>query len=261
MILLILFVPPFSTADTAEPEQITPLADTYVDAWNITSTYGDRDYLEVAEYADGFSITVLMFDLSDISHVPSASSEITLRLYCFAVPSRHVVGVHWCVNNTWNEANLTFVSFSGFSRTAAEDAVLVDSIDVWYEWEVTNLATEAMEENYDKMTLALEVEDPLEGSALSWFASKDQTAQDRLEFSPQLVFAYLEPETGSNDTIVILVVGLMITATTAFVTYRFLTRGARKTRHRKARTRSRTNSARDNWRLLRKQNIRRNIRV
>lgn len=238
-ILLILLVSLSPITDASEPETIMPLADTYVDAFSVDSVYGERDFLEVSDYASGFSVVALMFDISKVSHVLNASSEVKLRLYCFdpqnQPPSRHVVGVHWCVNNTWNEENLTFVSFGGFFRTAAEDAVIVDSIDVWYEWNVTNFIGEAIEENYDRITLTLEVEDPLEGIARSFYASKDQTTPEMREYSPQLVFTYLEPQTDSSNTPIKVALGLMVTVAIVFLAYKFSKRYTRKKRrtHRK----------------------------
>ena len=234
VILLMLFVSSSLISKASIPETILPLADTYVDAFSVDSAYGERDYLEVSDYASGLSIVALMFDVSKVSHVPNATSEIKLRLYCFYVTSPHIVGVHWCVNNTWNEENLTFVLFREFSRTAAEDAVIVDSIDVWYEWKVTNLVSKAMEENYEKITLTLEVEDPLEGQALSRYASKDQTTQEMREYSPQLVFTYLEPNTNSLDTIIKVALGLTVAVAIAFLAYKFSNRHTRKRWHRKS---------------------------
>jgi len=230
-ILLILFVSSSLTANASEPETIIPLGDTYVDAFSFDSAYGDRDYLEVSDYASGLSIILLMFDLSKVSHVLNASSEIKLRLYCFHVPSSHVVGVHWCVNNTWNEENLTFVSFGGFFKTDPEDFVIVDS-DIWYEWEVTGFVSKAMEENYEKITLTLEVIPPSEGIAR--FASKDQPT----EYSPQLVFTYTETETNSPDIIIIVALGLTVTVAIVFLAYKFSKRHKTKTRHRKIRSKS-----------------------
>ena len=106
IILLILFFSSSFIANASEPETIMPLADTYVDAWESTLSHGDRDYLEVSDYASGFSIVLLMFDISWVLNVPS---EVKLRLYCFSVAYPHIVGIHWCVNNTWNEENLTSV--------------------------------------------------------------------------------------------------------------------------------------------------------
>ena len=231
-ILLILLVSSSRIANASEPKTITPLADTYVDAWNATTPYGDRDYLEVSDYASGLCIASLMFDLSEVSHVLNASSEIKLRLYCFSVASPHIVGVHWCVNNTWNEENLTFAIFSGFFRTAPESVVKVTS-DEWYEWKVTNFVSKAVEENYEKITLTLEVEDPLEGTARSLYASKDQTTQEMRGYSPQLVFTYLEPKANSMDTITKVALGLTATAAIACLAYKLSKRRTRKKRHQK----------------------------
>lgn len=236
-ILLILFVSSSLISNASEPETIIPLADTYVDAFSADSPYGDRDYLEVSDYASGLSIITLMFDISKVSHALNASSEIKLRLYCFYVASPHIVGIHWCVNNTWNEENLTFVSFSGFYRTNPEDVVRVDAIDVWYEWNVTNFVRNAVEENYEKITLTLEVKDTLEGPARSLFASKDQTPQDR-EYSPQLVFTYTKTETNSLDIIIIVASGLTATAIIVFLAYKLSKRHKTKTRHHKTRSKS-----------------------
>jgi len=222
IILLMLVVSSWSTTKASEPTIITPIADTYVDVEEIDSAHGDRDYLEVSEHVSGLlSIIALMYDISKISHIVNASSQIKLRLYCFQVNSPHIVGVHWCVNNTWNEENLTFVSFGGFSRTAAEDAVIVDRIDVRYEWKVTNFVSKAIEENYEKVTLTLEVEDPLKGVALSRFASKDQTTQEMREYSPQLVFTYLEPQTNPLDIPIKVTLGLTVIGAIIFLTYKF----------------------------------------
>lgn len=234
-ILLILFVFSAFIANASkcerinsEPETITPLADTYLDGFSVNSNYGNRDYLEVSDYANGFSIVALMFDISKVSYNLNASSEIKLRLYCFNFTSPHIVGVHWCANNTWNEENVTFVSFSGFFRTSSESAVGVTSIDFWYEWKVTNIVRKAMEENYENITLTLEIEDPLGGIALSRFASKDQTTQEMQEYSPQLVFTYLEPEADSMDIIIEVALGLTATVVIAFLAYKFSKRHKRK---------------------------------
>ncbi|MDH5450928.1 MAG: DNRLRE domain-containing protein [Candidatus Bathyarchaeota archaeon] len=236
-ILLILFVSSALIANASEPETIMPLEDTYVDAFSIDTPFGDEDYLEVSNYASGLSIIALMFDISKVTHVFNASSEVKLRLYCFYVASPHIVGIHWCPNNTWNEENLTFASFKGFYRTNPEDVVRVDSIDVWYEWKVTNFVRNAVEEDHENITLTLEVKDPLEGPARSLFASKDQTPQDR-EYSPQLAFTYGETETNSPDITIIVAIGLTATVAIIFLAWKFSERHKTKTRHRKIRSKS-----------------------
>jgi hypothetical protein len=229
-IVLILFISSSLIVKASETETIMPIADTYVDLLAVDSAPGQEEHLEVAEYPPQyFSITFLMFD---ISHIINAPFEVKLRLFCYYVDSPHVVGVHWCVNNTWNEENLTRVTFSGFKRTAVEDYVRVDSIAVWYEWKVTNFVSEAMEEDYEKITLTLEVLDPLEGIARSRFASKDQ---DMPKYTPQLVFTYLEPKADSLDPIILVASGLAVIVAVALIAYKFSRRTPRKTRHRKAR--------------------------
>lgn len=233
IILLILFVSPPPIVNASDHETLTPIADTYVDLLTINSSYGQEDHLEVSEYPPQyFSITFLMFD---ISHILNAPSEAKLRLFCYYVDSPHVVGVHWCVNNTWNEENLTRATFSGFKRTAVEDYATVDSIAIWYEWKVTNFVNQAMEEDYEKITLTLEVLDPLEGIARSRFASKDQQSP---EYSPQLVLTYLKPDTNPPHLILIAAVALTVTATIIFLAYRLSKRPKQKTIHRKKRARS-----------------------
>ena len=177
-----------------------------------------------------------MFDISKVSHVLNASSEIKLRLYCFYVADPHIVSVHWCVNNTWNEEDLTFVTFSGFFRTSLEDIVRVESIDTWYEWNVTNFVKRAVEENYEKITLALEVLDTLEGTARSLFASKDHEWAET--YSPQLVFTYTQTGTKFPDIIIVAAIGLAAVVAIAFLVYMLPKRHKTKTQYRKMRSRS-----------------------
>ena len=232
-ILLILLVSSSLVANASEPETITPVADTYVDGWNPNSVYGHNDSLEVSDYASGLCIASLMFDLSQVSHVLNASSEVKLRLYCFSVADSHIVGVHWCVNNTWSEENLTFTLFGGFFRTAPESVVKIANSPGWYEWKVTDFVRKAVEENYEKITLTLEVEDPLEGTAASLYTSKDQKIQEWLKYSPQLVFTYGASNANSVDTIIKVTLGLTVTVAIAFLAYRLLQKRTRKKWHRK----------------------------
>lgn len=224
VLILLLHLPSF--AETSETETLIPIADTYVDVQAINSTFGQMDFLQVSDYASEFSIVALMFDISRINEAPS---EAKLRLYCFDIGSRHVVGVHWCVNNTWNEENLAFILLGKFFKTNPEDAIIINSKDAWYEWKVTDFINEALEENYEKISLTLEVEDPLGGMALSRFASKDQPWQ---EYSPRLVFTYLnsESETDPLDIPVKVAIGLAATVTIVFLGIRFSKRHTKKKR-------------------------------
>ena len=87
-ILLILLVSSSLIANASEPKTITSLADTYVDALNANSAYGDRDYLEVSDYASVLCIDSLMFDPSEVSHVLNASSEIKFNSISITMNAR-----------------------------------------------------------------------------------------------------------------------------------------------------------------------------
>jgi hypothetical protein len=229
-ILLTLIVSSTLIVSAPQPETIKPLADAFVDAFSLTENFGYADHLEVSDCSRGLCLAFLMFDLSEVSHVPNASSEIKLHLYCFYVASPHIIGVRWCVNNTWKEENLTFTSLSGFNRTLPESAVRVEAKEKWYEWKVTNLVSKAMEENNDKITLTLEIEDALEGEARSLYASKDQ---EWPRYSPQLVFTYTEHTPNPLNVIAPVMLGLAVIGAIIFLAYKFLKRP--KTRHRKKR--------------------------
>ena len=221
---------------TSELEVLAPPADTFVDAFDVEIVYGDRDYLEVEDYASGFSIISLMFDISDVPDNPDPSFRAQLRLYCFDFADPHTISVHWCVNNTWSEEDLNFILFSEFFRTSLADIVRVDSMHTWYEWNVTSFIRTARGENYEKITFALEVQDTLDGIAVSLFASKDQTTQGSLEYRPQLVLTYTEPEPPPQDTnIIIIALGLAAAVIVIFLVYRFSKRRQRRTRLHKKR--------------------------
>ena len=235
-IFLLILVSSAVTVNASESKVIAPLADTFVDGFSGETIYGDRDYLEVADYAGGFSIISLMFDISEVPDNPDPSFRAQLRLYCFDLADPHTISVHWCVNNTWSEENLNFILFSEFFRTSLADIVRVDSIDTWYEWNVTSFIRTARGENYERITLALEVQDTLDGTALSLFASKDQTTQGSREYRPQLVLAYTEPEPTPQDTnIIIIALGLAAAVIVIFLVYRFSKRRQRRTRLHKKR--------------------------
>jgi len=76
------------------------------------------------------------------------------------------------------------------------------------------------------------------GMVRSLFASKDQTNPEMREYNPKLVFTYIQPETKSLDTIIIVALGLTVTVAIAFLAYKFSKRHTRKTRHHKARSKS-----------------------
>jgi hypothetical protein len=212
-----------------EPQTVTPLADTYVDASSPSAAHGQEEYLKVSDNNIGMSVALLMFDLSGVSHYSNVSFEAKLRLQGLSANSSYVIGVHWCVNNTWNEDTLTFVNFSYFFRTGPESIITVGSENVWYEWVVTDFVSTAIREKYENITLALEAEETVQGNGFAMFYSKDQQ-QLPPTFNPQLVFTYHDIGGISLDIIGEVVFGVLVTAGIIFMAYRFLKKPGKKRR-------------------------------
>ncbi|UCG44679.1 MAG: DNRLRE domain-containing protein [Candidatus Bathyarchaeota archaeon] len=236
VIVLLVLLSASLIADASELIVETPLADTFVDAYDVSEIYGDRDYLEVSDFASGFSIIALKFDISSVPVNPEPSFRAQLHLYCFELANPHAISVHWCVNNTWAEEDLNFVLFSDFFRTSLADIVRVDAINTWFEWNVTSFIRVAREENYEEVTLALEVQDPLDGAALALFASKDQETQEALQYQPQLVLTYTNPEPPPQGSpIVPIALGVTAAIVVALLVYRFSRNRQRRPRSHKRR--------------------------
>jgi hypothetical protein len=215
-----------------EPQTVTPLADTYVDASSPSAAHGQEEYLKVSDNkGGGLSIALLMFDLSRVSHYSNVSFEAKLRLCGLSVNSSYVIGAHWCVNNTWNEDTLTFVNFSNFVRTKPESVTTLPlgSEDVWYEWVVTDFVSTAIREKYENITFGLEAEETVQGNGFAMFYSKDQQ-QLPPTFNPQLVFTYHDIGGISLDMIGEVVFGVLVTAGIIFMAYRFLKKPGKKRR-------------------------------
>jgi hypothetical protein len=194
LLILLILLAFFSFSVEASNVQTAPiLGDTYVDSYAVGQAFGQEPYLKVAESNKSLSFAFLMFDLSGISYVFNASSEIELRLYSHNVTSPYIVGVHWCLNNTWDEDTLTFVSIQNFSRSDnPESVVIVSSNNTWCDWTVTSFVNSAMHQPvpFDNITLVLEAEDS--GSGSVYFCSNDQNSS---RYYPQLVFSYKSPVT------------------------------------------------------------------
>jgi len=215
-----------------EPQTVTPLADTFVQAPSpYSSEYGGLDYLKVQEYQGELAFAFLMFDLSGVAHSPNVSIEARLRLRSVPyVSSPFRIGVRWCVNNTWNEDTLTSADAGHFYRTAPESIVIVSSGNTWYEWFVTDFVRTAIQENYEKITLVLESEETSDGNFLAMFYSKDQTDPSLNGYRPQLVFTYYDIGGVSSDMVGKAILGVLATAGIVFVAYRFLKKPAKKKR-------------------------------
>jgi hypothetical protein len=215
-----------------EPQTIYPVGDTYVDASSSITAHGLEQYLKVSDNKAGeLSIALLMFDLSGISHYSNVSFDAKLRLCGLSVNSSYDIGVHWCVNNTWNEDTLTFDNFSYFSRTKPESVVTLPlgSQNFWYEWVVTDFVSAAIREKHQNISLALEAEETVLGNGFVMFYSKDQQ-QLPPTYNPQLVFTYHDVGGVSLGMTGEVVFGVLVMAGIIFVAYKFLKKPSKKRR-------------------------------
>jgi hypothetical protein len=215
-------------------QTVTVSADTFVDSYGADHTFGREPYVRVAYSYASIALGFLMFDLSGISYVFNASSDVKLRLYCYNVSSPHIiVGAHWCLNNTWSEDTLAFDSISDFSRSNnPESVVTVSSNNTWYSWTVTGFVSGALQQpaSPDRITLVMEPENTVNGNYTMLFYSKDQSLT---QYYPQLVFSYKDV---TNPMYTYLGAGLafVVVAGTVLVAYRFSERKKRKRPARKS---------------------------
>ena len=235
MLLLVLFVPSCLNAKAAEPQTVTPLADTYVDSSSSTVIHGGEEYLKVSESSSGLSITLLMFSLSEVSHNSNASFEAKLRLRGCSVTSSFVIGVHWYVNNAWDEDTLTSANVSSsYIGQKPESVARVTSENVYYEWNVTEIVGIAIRENFEKVTFVLEAEEEVAGDTFVLFYSKDQQQYPPSECVPQLVFTYHNVSDNASgvslDMIGKVILGGLASVGVVFVAYKFLKKPAKKRR-------------------------------
>lgn len=230
-ILLVFFVFSCFNVRAVEPQTVTPLADTYVEISSISSTHGQEEYLKISETSTDLSITFLMFDLSGVSYDSDVPFEAKLRLRSLYVTLPINISVRWCGNNTWDEDTLTFLNYNPLCALATKPHILqIFAESVWYEWTVTGFVSTAIRENYEKITLVLEVEESVEENALALFYSKDQQDLPPNECIPQLVFTYPDHGGVSLDIIGKVILGLLATVGIVFVAYRFLKNPAKKRR-------------------------------
>lgn len=233
-ILVALLVFSSSMVGASSPQTVIVSNDAHVEVNVPSENFGRSPYLKIADTDSEWSFAFLMFNLSGVSYTFNASSEIKLQLRVLNVTSPHVVGVHWCANNTWNEDNLTFDSQHEFPITTQyESAVTVSSGNSWYEWTVTEFVSDAMQKlHFDKLTLVLEAENSFEGDNYVLFYSKDQ---DLSEYRPRLVFSYSPYLVNPLDTYLKIAAASVVIIGSVFVVYMFSKKRRRKGYYRKSR--------------------------
>lgn len=230
LITLLVFSP--SAVKASYPQTVMALDDTFVVGEDSYSTFGEELYLAVANSSQGLAFTFLMFSLSGVLYEFNTSSVVRLRLRCFNATSPHVIGVYWCLNNTWNENNLTYIfSLDFLVITLAESVVSVSSSDVWYEWTVNQTVHAAFANGYDKLTLVLKVESTHTGDEYVSFYSKETPP---LGNGPRLIFTYFTPSNFMDTAIKITFASIVIIGI-IIVAYRFSKKKKREKYYRKSR--------------------------
>lgn len=231
LMTLLIFSPSIAKAST--PQTVMAMDDTFVVDQEVDSVFGDDPYLVVANSFEGLAFAFLMFNLSGVSYEFNASSVVRLALRCFNATSLHVIGVYWCLNNAWNENNLTYVS-SGNLRVAklVESYVSIFSNDAWYEWTVTQTVRAAFANGYNKLSLVLKVESTHTGYEYVSFYSKEASPVG--EYGPRLVFSYFTPSNFMDIAIKIVFASIVIIGI-IIVAYRFSKKKKREKYYRKSR--------------------------
>lgn len=221
VVLVKLLVFSSSTVQASNPQAIPVLNDAYVQDITPFESYGHVSYLKVSDSQVGLSLAFLMFNLSEVSYTFNASSEVKLQLRVLNITSPHNIGVHWYVNNTWNEENWTFNDLIGTYMTdEAESIITISSNGSWYEWTVTEFIYDAMQQlRFDRLTLVLQAEKDSPGeNDYVLFYSKDQ---NRTVYWPQLIFSYRSPASNPPYTSILIILGFVAVAGVAFMVYRF----------------------------------------
>jgi len=132
LILASLLILSSSYAKASATQTILVAEATFVEANVPSDNFGNFTYAKVADSEAGLCFAFLKFNLSQVSNVFNASSEAKLQLHCHNVTSPHVIGVYWCVNNTWSQNNLTFDSQYGFFiSNEYESTATVSSNNTW----------------------------------------------------------------------------------------------------------------------------------
>jgi len=229
VVLVALLVFSCSIVKATDVQLVLVSDDTYIVDYDTYSNFGRELYLKVADSTAELSLAFLMFNLSGISYAFNASSEIKLKLRCYNVTLPQFIGVHWCLNNTWNEENLTFDSIHDFETSDYAESIVNISNNNWYEWIVTDFVRNAMQQHFDRLTLVLQAEVGSDEDDYVFFYSKDYNLQG---VCPQLVFSYKSSATGSLDATPIVILVSIVVAVVGIIAYGFSRKRKREKYHR-----------------------------
>lgn len=139
-----------------------PIADTYVSSDELTTNYGNDITLDVRfwdyDNEDKLSNSYLLFNLSNISS-NKTTTKATLRLFVWSAwsPSAEV-GVYRCFNISWIENDITWNNSPSFTYASAVTQH-IDSEYQWYDFDVTNIVKNAIQQHEGKISFVLKIQD------------------------------------------------------------------------------------------------------
>lgn len=189
-VLIALSLSLVSFASAEETKKLKPIKDVTLDPGNPDMNFGGKEWLIMGKSGVDYAITLIMFDLSSIP--ANAMIEIaSLKLYAFSVGATMRIGVHYSLNNTWPEYEITWdnaLSYVTHVEKNATDIVTVAESGKWYLWDITDDVRKALHNG--RLTVILVTEDPLEGGFQINFGSKENPFT-----SPELEITYITEKT------------------------------------------------------------------
>lgn len=187
---LILMSTVFSAFAYASSETISlnPIADSYVEEYEPNSNHGGASTLEVANSTNMFVLCDEAYLMFNLSAIPSGATieSATFQVYTSMITETHIIGAHYCADNSWSEMGITWINKPTYSNSAS-DIQTVGRQNTWYNWTVSNDVKGAL--GAKKITFVLKSETPHD-TAWVWFYSRDQTYSWMQQYEPVLTVTY-----------------------------------------------------------------------
>jgi hypothetical protein len=140
--------------------------------------------------------SLLQFDLSSMPEAPSVSSA-NLMIYKSGGSNQsiNIVDVH-NVTSAWSESTVTWQNQPSFNATLAATFGGGFTNDVWYKWDITNLAKDWKSGSTSNNGVVLKQRDETGSSRYDYFSSD----YSNVELRPKLVIEYDDPPTAPTVT-------------------------------------------------------------
>ncbi|UCD96174.1 MAG: DNRLRE domain-containing protein [Candidatus Bathyarchaeota archaeon] len=188
----------------AQVDQITVFssADAFIDSSAPDANFGTGD-LTITNSSLQRMIIWLKFNLSDVPDGAVITSAI-LQLKCNSAPEPFNVSSHFCSDNDWTEASITYNNAPWYDPTPMPDMcptcgsknwALVDAPLQWYLWDVTfavNQTLDGVHGGPDVVTIVLEERWEHPQGVVAAFVSRDGPFQDTPKM--RVAWSHIIPE-------------------------------------------------------------------